>query len=41
MRQFPYAQRTHPSIHRGDTAQQQQQQQQQSLRRWDTMSDMQ
>jgi hypothetical protein len=37
MRQFPYAQRTHPSIHRGDTAQQQQQ----SLLRRDTMSDMQ
>jgi hypothetical protein len=39
MRQFPYAQRTHPSIHRGDAAQQQQQQQ--SLPQRDTMSDMQ
>jgi hypothetical protein len=37
MRQFPYAQRTQPSIHRGDAAQQQQQ----SLPQRDTMSDMQ
>jgi len=45
MRQFPYAQRTHPSIHRGDAAQQQPQQQPQpqpqSLPQRDTMTDMQ
>ena len=40
MRQFPYAQRTHPSIHRSDSAQQQQQQQE-SLPQRDTMTDMQ
>ena len=39
MRQFPYAQRTHPSVHRSDSAQQQQQQQEQPQR--DTMTDMQ
>jgi hypothetical protein len=39
MRQFPYAQRSHPSAHRGDAAQQQPQQQ--SLPQRDTMSDMQ
>ena len=42
MRQFPYAQRTHPPVPRGDAAQQQQQQQQQQLPpQRDTMSDMQ
>jgi hypothetical protein len=41
MRQFPYAQRTHPSsAYRGDATQQQQQQQQSQPQR-DTMSDMQ
>ena len=37
MRQFPYAQRSHTTNHRGDTAPQQQQ----SLPQRDTMSDMQ
>jgi hypothetical protein len=43
MRQFPYAQRSHPTAYRGDAAQQQQQQQQQQqpLPQRDTMSDMQ
>jgi hypothetical protein len=44
MRQFPYAQRSHPPIHRSDSAQLQQQQlqqQQETLPQRDTMSDMQ